>query len=180
MIAFERHGGTVVAVDGQTLMIEEMGQWTSASIRPTRTSITITPETRIQLLERSREPATDDRLGSFKASPFSKKDLRAGDYVTITTESTRGRLVATSISVVRPTGLRPEPKAHIEADMAPSDRAAQPQARGSGSAATPPRSGEPAHAQTPIPTEKPARSQAADRSEDASAVIDWFLNDSRR
>jgi hypothetical protein len=99
---WQRRGGTVVRLDGDTLTVEEMGQWTDASTRPTRTSITMTSETRIELLERSRETTAQDHLGSFKASSLARSDLRAGDYVTVTMQSTGGRHVATLIAVVRP------------------------------------------------------------------------------
>jgi hypothetical protein len=173
---WERRGGTVVALDGPTLTIEEMGQWTGTSTRATRTSIMITSETRIELLERARDAPARDPLGSFRASSLARSDLRAGDYVTVTTQSTGERHVATSIAVVRPSGPRLESKSPSGDGAATSDAGAQPPARGSADIVSPRRSEAPLSASPPAPIEVPARPRAEGRSEDGSAVIDWFLN----
>jgi hypothetical protein len=169
---WERRGGTVVSVDGPMLTIEEMGQWTGTSTRPTRTSITMTPETRIELLERGRDASAHDPLGSFKASSLARTDLRAGDYVTVTLQSTGERHVATSIAVVRPSAARLEPSA---ADAPTSGPGAQSPAPSPADTASPPRAGAPISAPPPASAEIPARPRAEGRSEDGSAAIDWFL-----
>jgi hypothetical protein len=173
---WERRGGTVVSLDGPTLTIEEMGQWTGTSTRATRTSIMITSETRIELLERARDASARDPLGSFRASSLARSDLRAGDYVTVTMQSTGERHVATSIAVVRPSGPPLESKSP-SGDGAPTrDPGAQSPARGSADIVSPRRSEAPISASPPAPIEVPARPRAEGRSEDGSAVIDWFLN----
>jgi hypothetical protein len=171
---WERRGGTVATVDGLTLTLEEIGPWTGTSTRPTRTSITMTSQTRIELVERSREATAQDRQGSFRASPLARSDIRAGDYVTVTTRSTEGRHIATSITVVRASESRPEPKTHVGANATPADPVAPPQARRSGDTASPRLSGESVSVAPPTATEL-ARPRAEGRPEDGSSVIDWLL-----
>jgi hypothetical protein len=171
---WERRGGTVVAVDEQALTIEEMGPWTGTSTRPTRTSITMTSETRIALVERSHGTSAQDQQGSFRASPLARSALRVGDYVTVTTQSAEGRHVATSITVVRASESRPDSKPPSGANATPGDPGVQAQARRSGDTVSPRLSGEPVSVPPSMPTE-PARPRAGGVPEDGSAVIDWLL-----
>lgn len=102
-----RHSGTVRDVRGDVLTVEEMGPWTGERQERVSRSITITPDTAIDVVARSEPGAavgSADWPGGFKATPAGRSEIRPGDFVTVTTQERGGRLVATKISVVRPEG----------------------------------------------------------------------------
>lgn len=98
-----RHSGRVVAVpDAGTLVIDEMGPWTGLESRPTRRSIALGPDTVVTLAGRSTTTAGDGWPRGFTESAVKAAEIRPGDYVTVTAETSGARLVARSIVVVRP------------------------------------------------------------------------------
>jgi hypothetical protein len=103
-----RHTGIVVAVqaDQRGITLEEMGPWTGPSHGQVRRSVALTPETTVLVVTRAEQAAAGGWPGGFSATPLAHSAIRAGDYVTATTESRKGKLVALSIEVLRPT---PEP-----------------------------------------------------------------------
>ncbi len=104
-LAEGKRSGTILAVapSGQSLTLEEI----SAGIAPGRNQIltepiALTPETVIMLVSRVEEADTADWPGGFKQTPLAPGDLRTGDYATIETARRAGKVVAVSITVVRP------------------------------------------------------------------------------
>ncbi len=104
----QKHSGVIVDVapEQRTITVDEMGPWTAgAPDRVTRT-IAVPPSTRIELAVRSETPGADGWPGGFQESTLGLSDLRPGDFATVTTEHGDGRLVASSIAVVRPSSSR--------------------------------------------------------------------------
>ncbi|PYM47505.1 MAG: hypothetical protein DMD77_23270 [Candidatus Rokuibacteriota bacterium] len=100
----ERHSGVVVAADpGRgTITIDEMGPWYGPATAPARRVFQIAPGTRFGLAERT----PDGNLGwpwAYTERSLELSDLRAGDFVTITTEPQGARAVAVQVQAVRPT-----------------------------------------------------------------------------
>ncbi len=81
----QRHSGVIVAIasDAGAITVEEFGPSAGPDATVVKRTIRLRAETRIELVVRSQD------------------ELHPGDFVTVTTESTRG-LVASSITVVRP------------------------------------------------------------------------------
>ena len=82
----ERHSGVVVAADpGRgTITIDEMGPWYGPATAPARRVFQIAPGTRFGMAERT----PDGNLGwpwAYTERSLELSDLRAGDFVTITT-----------------------------------------------------------------------------------------------
>jgi hypothetical protein len=101
-----RFSGQVSAVDpgGGTILVEELGAGVKGRPTVIQHSVTIGPATRIEVVERI---TGDGGLpGTFKESPASQADLRAGDFVTVIGER-RGRdLHAGTVSIIRPDPAR--------------------------------------------------------------------------
>jgi hypothetical protein len=98
-----RHSGTVVEVvdGGRALVLAEMVTWQDPD-EPgiVYRSVHVTPDTAIQLIERS-EKADGDSLPGWRSESLETGDLRKGDFVTVTTDDdARGRAV--SLQVLRP------------------------------------------------------------------------------
>ncbi len=101
----QKHSGVIVAVapDAHTITMDEMGPWTGPQSKPIRRTVEFTGSTTIQLDSRSvKAAATDGWRGGFQASPLEATALHPGDFATVTTEESNGKLVAASIAVVRP------------------------------------------------------------------------------
>lgn len=98
--------GTIVSVDGakHTLTLAEMGPWHGPQTKPTDHAIALAPAAQVELVTRSTHPAPDGWIGGYVESPLSLDQLRPGDFATVTLAHQGGRLVATSVDVVRPTG----------------------------------------------------------------------------
>jgi hypothetical protein len=105
-----RHTGIVVAVqaDHRGITLEEIGPWTGPKHGQLRRSIAVTPQTTLLVVTRAEQAAGGGWPGGFSAAPIAPSDIEPGDYVTITTESRNGELIARSLEVLRPT---PEPAA---------------------------------------------------------------------
>jgi hypothetical protein len=63
-------------------------------------SVTVGPETSIHVVERSNR--ADGQPGAFTESPATPRDLRPGDFVTVTALQRGGQLHAASVSIIRP------------------------------------------------------------------------------
>jgi len=100
----QRHSGVIVAIasDAGAITVEEFGPSAGPDATAVRRTIRLRAETRIELVVRSQDPAAASGWqGDFTTVPLASRELHPGDFVTVTTESTRG-LVASSITVVRP------------------------------------------------------------------------------
>jgi hypothetical protein len=101
-----RHSGRIVAEDltHHRLTVEEMGPWHgSVNKALTRDVVTLTPETRIDLDQRSEHPPVG-WPGGFVERVLTPADLKTGDFVTVTMARQGGRPVASEVTVVRPSG----------------------------------------------------------------------------
>lgn len=99
-----RHSGTIarLSANGRTITLEEMGPWTAGGHARDELSIALEPSTKIELVARSKQAAAGQWPGGFTETPLAPSDLRAGDYVTVAAEPNHGRVVALSITVIRP------------------------------------------------------------------------------
>lgn len=99
-----KHSGTIVAIDtaGHALTLEEMGPWTGPGKGLVRRTVKITPDTKITRVARTAGTAPDGWPGGFTSSSVTVADVRAGDFVTLTTTSRRGHLVASAIAIDQP------------------------------------------------------------------------------
>jgi hypothetical protein len=100
-----RHSGKIVEISeaGRTIVLEEMLAWEGPD-KPgiVNRSITVTPQTSIQLVERTGEWGTArTSLPGWDSERIGARELREGDFVTVTTAAaTRSRAIA--LQVIRP------------------------------------------------------------------------------
>lgn len=100
-----RHSGKIVEItdDGRTMVLEEMLAWQGPD-KPgiVHRSIRISPQTSIQLVERTEDwGKARTSLPGWDSERMDVKDLRKGDFVTVTTGAdARSRAVA--LQVIRP------------------------------------------------------------------------------
>lgn len=99
--AMEQHSGVVVSVDGLRMTIDEMGPWHGPATQPTRRVFQLSDGTAVALAERTRE-GSDGWPWAFSDQPAQLSDVRAGDFVTVTTEPRGRRTVALRVLVVTP------------------------------------------------------------------------------
>jgi hypothetical protein len=92
-----RYSGHIAAAGATEITLEELGPWTPGSHPITRV-IELAPATRIERVARSTRAA--QWPGGFEATALAARDLRAGEFATVTVEHRDGRLVARSITVV--------------------------------------------------------------------------------
>ena len=59
-------------------------------------------QTKGAVISRSDRPGQDGWSGGFAAAPLTAEALEPGDFVTVTTETRDGRLVARSLEILRP------------------------------------------------------------------------------
>jgi hypothetical protein len=99
-----RHTGTVVAVepDRRRIAVEEMGPWVGPKQGVVKHWIALVPETKVAAISRSDRPGKNGWAGGFAAAPLTAEAIKPGDFVTVTTETRDGRLVARSVEVLRP------------------------------------------------------------------------------
>lgn len=99
-----RHSGRilVVAPDGSAIVLEEIRTWTGPGTGLVTRSIRLKPRTSIRLIERAAG-WEDDRtsMPGWDVETMDATSLRAGDFVTVTTDDDR-RDVAVALLVVRP------------------------------------------------------------------------------
>jgi hypothetical protein len=100
-----RHSGRVVEVgqDGRRLVLEEMVAWRGPG-QPgiIHRSITLTPRTAIQLVERTGEwGEARTSMPGWSSKNIESQELRTGDFVTVTTDDD-ARSRAVSLEVIRP------------------------------------------------------------------------------
>jgi hypothetical protein len=105
-LAESRHSGIVRAMEGNAIVIEEMGPWTSPNTRPVEKQIMVTPATRMEVAQRQDEttPAVDSASwpGGFAERPAEARAVRPGDFVTVIADAHEGRMVATKIILLQP------------------------------------------------------------------------------
>ena len=96
-----RHSGTVVRVDPEArrLQMREMVTWTGPGTGIVERSVTLTPDTAMQLVTRDDDFDRASMPG-FEESPIALREIRPGDFVTVTLR--RDSPVAVSLEVVRP------------------------------------------------------------------------------
>jgi hypothetical protein len=96
-----RHSGSVVTVDidARRLRMEEMVAWMGPGTGIVERSVTVTPDTSIELIWRDDDP---DRtaLPGWDGKSIALRDIRRGDFVTVTVR--RDNPVAVSLQVLRP------------------------------------------------------------------------------
>jgi hypothetical protein len=105
-----RHSGRIVEVapDRSSLVLEEIVAWDGPGTGLVNRSIRLTPSTAIRLVERApRWTADSTAMPGWAAQRLDVGALRAGDYVTVTTDDDH-RDVAVSLQVLRPAPIRPE------------------------------------------------------------------------
>lgn len=104
MTAAERHSGTVTAVDAQTrtLVVEEVAE----EGKVTSLRILVAPDAQLTMSERIPDPEITDFTRTFRETPLSLSDIRAGDFVNVDVERRGQRLVARSVTVTLRSGSR--------------------------------------------------------------------------
>jgi hypothetical protein len=99
-----RPSGTIteVAQDGSGMVLDEIVTWTGPDTGRVRRSVRVTPATSIRLVIRT-DRWDDDRTSrpGWDARVVDAGQLRAGDFVTVTTDDDR-RDVAVAMQIVRP------------------------------------------------------------------------------
>jgi hypothetical protein len=98
------HSGRILSEDQtrQTLTIEEMGAGYGPGTKPGRREFHLAPTCRVELA--FRKPERGGGWGDFAVEPLKASDLRLVDYATVTLARLGKKLVATEVSIVRPTG----------------------------------------------------------------------------
>jgi hypothetical protein len=99
-----RHSGRIVEIadDGSAIVLEEIVAWTASGTGEVRRSIRLTPRTSFRLFERTDTwNGRGDALPGWDAKAIQARDLRTGDFVTVTTDDDRHD-IAVALHVVRP------------------------------------------------------------------------------
>jgi hypothetical protein len=91
-----RYSGRIAVAGATEITLEELGPWTPGS--PITRVFALGPATRIERVARSKRAAPWP--GGFEATALAARDLRAGEFATVTAEHRDGRLVASSVTVV--------------------------------------------------------------------------------
>lgn len=94
-----KHSGRIVVTGGTEITLEELGPWKPGS-RPIERVIELQPSTLVERVTRVATPARDRWPGGFEAMPLAARDLRAGEFATVTAERHGKKLVAISVTVV--------------------------------------------------------------------------------
>ncbi len=99
-----KHSGTIGRIDpaGKTLTLQEMGPWTGPGTRLVTRTITLTPDTRGELVRRPAKAVPGGWSGGYVESPLAVDRLRPGEFATVTVDRRGGKSVAVAIDVVRP------------------------------------------------------------------------------
>lgn len=101
-----KYSGTVVAVDqgAGTIVVEGMGPWRvkDGATRVDRRTIAVTPSTEIVRLKRVSGAAPSGWAGDFVESALPGRQLKPGDWVTVTVKPDGKRATATRIDVSDP------------------------------------------------------------------------------
>lgn len=99
-----RHSGTIVGLRQQPpqLVMEEIVAWTGPDTGRVRRTIDVTPDTSIQVVERT-DTWDSDRTSNpgFEERAIDASALRVGDFVTVTVRNAEDP-VAVAMEVVRP------------------------------------------------------------------------------
>jgi len=147
----ERHGGIVLSVAADSLVIDELGRAGQAY----QLRVTVTPRTRIILSQR------DPQGPGFTDTPISLAQVTKGDFVGVDTSHEGSKIVAASITVtlrqerqirLEPNGAAPPPTipaAQVSSQIQPQEESRAPVA--------------------------PDQLPASDNADDPRAVIDWLL-----
>jgi hypothetical protein len=99
-----RHSGRIVEIadDGSAIVLEEIVAWTGSGTGAVTRSIRLTPRTSVRLIERTDTwNGRGDALPGWDAKAIQARDLRTGDFVTVTTDGDRHG-IAVTLQVVRP------------------------------------------------------------------------------
>ena len=96
----DRYSGRVVDVreGGQSLVIEEMGPWLGPDTRPQTRTVGVGPATSVRLVVPTGAWAVDTSPG-YELRPIASREIRPGDFVTVTPGGARGAVAA--VDVVR-------------------------------------------------------------------------------
>lgn len=102
--AQETHSGTVVAIDRgrHALTLEEMGPWAGPGTGTVEQTITLMPDTKVDLVRRSSGSTLGGWPGGSVESTLAPGQIHAGDFATVQVVRRGGRLVAVSIDVMTP------------------------------------------------------------------------------
>jgi hypothetical protein len=99
-----RHSGRIleVAPDHSALVLEEIVAWKGPGTGVVRRSVQLTPRTSIRQVERTDQwDGPNHALPGWDAKVIDARDLRAGDFVTVTTDDDQ-RATAVALQIVRP------------------------------------------------------------------------------
>jgi hypothetical protein len=109
-----RHSGSIVSESanhaGVTITIAEMGAWHGPTTRPAHRTFHLTPATKVELVARGN--GSGHYENGFVERPLEARDLRPGDYATVTVEREAGKPVVTMVEVVRLAGTSERAAAH--------------------------------------------------------------------
>lgn len=98
----EAHSGTVAAIDRDRheLILEEMGPWTGPGTGRVKRSITLAPDTKLELVRRTAGTTPDGWAGGYVESALVPTQLHVGDFATAKVVHRLGRAVAVSVDVM--------------------------------------------------------------------------------
>ena len=101
-----KYSGTVIGVDqaAGTIVVEGMGPWQieNGVTQVQRRTIAITPSTDFVRLERATGPAPSGWVGDFVESKLAERQVRPGEWVTVTLAPEDRRPTAVRIDVWQP------------------------------------------------------------------------------
>jgi hypothetical protein len=95
--ASDRHSGRVLDIKGQTIVLEEMGPWLGPNTGIVQRTIQFSPGTAVRFVRSTGE--WNDTSPGYEVRTIDVKDLKPGDFVTISTDAA-GRM-AQAVEVMR-------------------------------------------------------------------------------
>lgn len=98
----ERRSGTVVAIEADAVIVEEIGAGRAGQPgnQTARLRIDLDASTPVVVVARSAADASDGWPGGFTTRPAGRESLREGAFVTVTLRRTDGRRAAEQVTLV--------------------------------------------------------------------------------
>jgi hypothetical protein len=101
----EVHSGILTAIDLEhhMLTLSEMGPWKGSMTARTTQTMTISPDAKVEIVQRAKSAPAGGWAGDFRESPLAVSQLHPGQFATVKLTRRAGKPTVESIEVVSPT-----------------------------------------------------------------------------
>ena len=101
----EVHSGVLTTIDPthHMLTLSEMGPWKGSMTARTIQTMTISPDAKVEIVQRAKSAPAGGWAGGFRESPLAVSQLHPGQFATLKLTRRAGKPTIESIEVVSPT-----------------------------------------------------------------------------